>query len=158
MAKDFKDAFLAERVRALATVYLTRRDDLRIETKEGLGLDFLVYILKEEDPSQRPFGVLLRAEMAPVTPEQANALLHPSVSSFRELGTFPYPVCLFFFTMRDDKGYFTWLLEPLVNGQGKPRLRARSEADCKPLDREAIDRIVATVDHWYDALYADLKA
>jgi hypothetical protein len=158
MGKGFKEFFLAERGRALAIVYLTRREDLRIEAaKEELGLDFLVYIVKEEEPSQRPFGVLLRAEMAPVDPERANALLRPSVSNFRNLGTFPYPVCLFLLTMRDDRGYYTWLLEPLINGQGKPRLRERSEADCKPLDKEGIDEIVATVDRWYDALYDDLK-
>jgi hypothetical protein len=157
MGKGFKEFFLAERARALATVYLTRRDDLRIEAKEDLGLDYLVYIVKEEEPSQRPFGVLLRAEMAPVDPEQANALLRPAVVGFRNRGTFPYPVCLLFFTMRDDRGYYTWLLEPLVNGQGKPRLRERSEADCRPLDKEGINQIVATVDRWYDALYTDLK-
>ncbi len=26
-----------------------------------------------------------------------------------------------------------------------------------PLDRQALDQIIATVDRWYDALYADLK-
>jgi hypothetical protein len=52
--------------------------------------------------------------------------------------------------MRDDQGYYTWLLEPVITDSGRPKLIGRAEPDCRKLDDEALDHIVATVDTWYD--------
>jgi hypothetical protein len=108
MTKGFKDRFIAERARALAIMYLTRRDDLVLQDAEkDSGLDYLVDIVRPDNLSKRSFGVLLRAAMAPVTAEQADAELRPSLKAFQRRGPFPYPVCLFFFTMREDRAYYT---------------------------------------------------
>ncbi len=49
MTNESKERFLAERARALATVILTRRGDLTVvETKQDTGLDFHVYIDRED--------------------------------------------------------------------------------------------------------------
>ncbi len=96
--------------------------------------------------------------MAPTTTEHADQVLGPSLKAFRRLGQFPYPVCLFFFTMRDDRAYYTWLLEPVVTPRGKPKLARRAEAACEPLDNGGLDQLVSRVHAWYDALYADLSA
>jgi hypothetical protein len=73
VADDFKDRFLAERARAMATVILTRRDDLTIaETKDDTGLDYHVYVGRGGKAVRAMFGVLLRGVMSPVTPEHAN--------------------------------------------------------------------------------------
>ncbi len=127
MTKRFREFFMAERARALAVVYLTRRDDLVIrDAQNESGLDFLVDIVRRDDPLTRSFGILLRAEMAPVTLPHANELLGPSVQRFHRNGHFPYPVCLFLFTMREDHAYVTWLLEPVITAQGKPKLFTRA--------------------------------
>jgi hypothetical protein len=157
VADDFKERFLAERARALATVILTRRADLTVaETKDDTGLDYHVYISREGKPVRAMFGVLLRAVMAPVTADEANKLLAPALDSFRRMGRFTYPVCLFFFTMRDDHAFFCWLAEPVLATDGSPRLLHHRQAHCRDLDDEALDAIVRRVVSWYDALDAEL--
>jgi hypothetical protein len=151
MTKGFKEWFVADRARALATVYLTRRDDLAItDTKEQTGVEFLVSIRQNGKPSGRAFGVYLKGAMSPVSVEHANKVLKPSVEAFQRLGGFLYPVCLFFFTMVHNKGYFAWLLEP-VSDQGQPRLAKKDVAECEEMDHHTVDRIVERVNAWYDA-------
>jgi len=156
---DFKERFLADRARALATVLLTRRDDLTIDEAPGdAGLDFLVHVRRDGKPVRPMFGVLLRAAVAPATVEQANKILTPTVASFQRLGRFTYPVCLFFFTMREDQAFFAWLAEPILGEDGSPRLHPPKQADCRELDNDGLDAIVDRVLAWYDALEAELIA
>jgi hypothetical protein len=135
----FKEWFVAERARSLAAVFLTRRDDLDLEdSKEQTGLDYLVHIVHDHRPTGKSFGILLRGAMSPVTARHANKVLRPTVASFGRLSPFHYPVCLFFFTMRDDQGYYSWLLEPVITDQGSPQLTSRTEPDCRKLDDDAL--------------------
>jgi hypothetical protein len=51
---------IGERVRALATILLTRREDVSIRGVPGeYGLDFIVTIIHEDKPGLRQFGVTL---------------------------------------------------------------------------------------------------
>jgi hypothetical protein len=106
MTNEAKELFLADRVRALAAVLLTRRDDLTIaETKQSTGLDLHVYIDREDKPMRLIFGILLRGVSSPTTADGANKVLGPTMGQFQGMRKFTYPVCLFFFTMRDEKAY-----------------------------------------------------
>jgi hypothetical protein len=67
---------------------------------------------------------------------------------------FPFPVVLFFFTMENNEGWYTWVAEPVVSPGGAFELVQHSEASCRPLDTEAINEIVEAVDRWYDAFFA----
>ena len=72
--------FIEERVRALATMYLTRRKDLRLNFEEGDGgLDLVVEILRPEKSGRRMFGVELRGHAARIdrTGEQDAPGDHP---------------------------------------------------------------------------------
>jgi hypothetical protein len=152
----FKEWFIADRARNLAVVFLTRRADLDVQDiKEDTGLDYLVQIVPDHRPTGKTFGILLRGAMSPVTEEQANQVLKPTAASFGKLGPFYYPGCLFFFTMRDDQGYYTWLLEPVITARGSPKLAYRPDPDCRELDDAALDHIVSTVNAWYDVLPED---
>src|SRR3954454_5291009 len=114
MTSESKERFVADQVRALATIVLTRRGDLKIvETKKDTGLDFHVTIEREEKPMRLMFGVLLRGVPSPVAPEQAAKVLGPTMGQFQGLRKFTYPVCLLFFTTRDEQAYFAWLAEPV---------------------------------------------
>src|SRR6185312_11127947 len=107
MTNESKERFIADQVRALATIILTRRGDLTIaETKKDTGLDFHVTIDREDKPMRLVFGILLRGVASPVTAEQANKILGPTLGQFRGMRKFTYPVCLFFFTLRDEQGFF----------------------------------------------------
>ena len=135
-------------------VNLTRRDDLVVmHAGQGIGLEFIVYIAKgQEEQSIRQFGVFLRGTKSPVTVSHLDKVLRPTMQSFLRRGQFPYPVCLFDFTMDDDQGYYTWVAEPAVTSDG-PRLLMHDAAHCRKLDKEALDDIVDRVDRWYDAFF-----
>jgi hypothetical protein len=75
------------------------------------------------------------------------------MQSLLRVGPFPYPVCLFYFTMDDDQGYYSWVAEPAVEA-GQPRLLMHAAPHCRKLDAAALDDIVQKVDHWYDAFFS----
>jgi Domain of unknown function (DUF4365) len=146
--------FIGERARALALLLLTRRTDLEVlETKDDYGLDFVVLVRQKKKSSAR-FGVWLRGSKSSVDVEHANKVLRPSVRSFQRLGHYPFsfPVCLFFFTMEDEEGYYAWLMEPLIDPQKGVSLHVNEEADCKKLSNKALDEIVTRVQRWFDHL------
>jgi hypothetical protein len=150
--------FLGERTRAMATIVFTRRSDLSIvETKKGSGLDFHVYIDRDEKPMRLMFGVLLKGTPSPVTIDQANTVLGLTLEQFQRMGKFTYPVCLLFFTMRDEGVFFSWLAEPVVNG-GVPKLVHHDRADCVELANERLDQLVETIVSWYDSVETALIA
>src|SRR2546425_473449 len=107
MNREFQEWFVAERARALAMVVLTRRDDLVVkESKEENALDYTVYLKTEEDVGIRPFGVFLAATMSPVTLDVANQKLKTAMAKVQSIGPFQFPVCVFYFTVKDDQGYY----------------------------------------------------
>src|SRR5262249_16817678 len=94
------------------------------------------------------FGVAVVGDLGPVTDDKVTATLAPRVKALRE-GDHPYPVCLFYFTMRDDVARYAWVVEPVVSAD-VPSLPGPDHARCLLLDRPALDEIVARVDRWYD--------
>jgi hypothetical protein len=158
VTNESKQHFIADQVRALATIILTRRGDLTIvETKKDTGLDFHVYIDREDKPMRLVFGVLLRGVPSPVTPDHANAVLGPTMGHFQGMRKFTYPVCLFLFTTRDEQAFFSWLAEPVVN-DGVPKLVHHSQASIVPLTNELLDHLIQQIVDWYDAVEAVLIA
>jgi hypothetical protein len=158
MTDEAREQLLAEQVRALATIILTRRGDLTVrETRRDTGLDFHVHIDREDKPMRLVFGVLLRGVPSPVTAGQANKVLGPTMGQFRGMRKFTYPVCLFLFTLREEQAFFSWLAEPVVTG-GAPKLLHREKAACVALTDEQLSRVVEEVVAWYDAVEAVLIA
>ena len=152
MTSETNERYIGDQVRSRANVLLTRRDALRVvETKEQTDLDLHVYADREDKPMRIVFGVLLRGVPSPTTAEQANKVLVPTMGHFQGLRKFTYPVCLFFFTVREEQAFFSWLAEPVVNGEG-PKLVHHTQANCVELTdaflADAVERIVA----WYDAV------
>ena len=148
MTDEARELFLADRVRALAAVILTRRDDLTIaETKQSTGLDLHVFIDREDKPMRLAFGVLLRGAAAPLPADGANQVLGPTLGQFQGLRKFTYPVCLFFFTMRDERAYFAWLTEPVLTG-GAPKLVHHGRANCVELTDDLLDQVVERIVGW----------
>lgn len=158
MAGKTSERFIVERVEALAIMHLTRRPDLVV--RRGLWQDsevagLLVEIRERGRPSGwKTFGVYLDGAKAPMTMREANARLKTSLGRFfDDHGKPTIPYSLFYFTMEDDRGYVTWVAEPVVE-PGRYKLKYHeSRADCVRLDREALDGIVAAVDAYYEALY-----
>jgi hypothetical protein len=153
--KSSQQRFIAERVRALAVVYLTRRDDLIVTEEPGdVGIDLSVTLNVETKGRHRKFGVELRGDWAAVTADHANQVLRPAMHEMRRYGPFAFPVVLFFFTMENNEGWYTWAAEPVVSSTGEFEIVQRGEASCRPLNSGAIDEIVDAVDRWYDAFFS----
>ncbi len=158
MTREAKEQFLAERVRALATVILTRRDDLTVTaTKQGTGLDLHVAIEREDKPMRLTFGVLLRGVSSSVTAEHANKVLGPTMGQFQGMRKFTYPVCLFFFALRQEQAFFSWLAEPVLT-KGGPKLIHHDKGHCVDLTDELLGRVLDQVVAWYDAVETVLIA
>ncbi len=158
MTGEAKELFLADRMRAMAAVILTRRDDLVInETKQSTGLDLHVFIDREDKPMRLAFGILLRGAPSTVSAEHANTILGPTMGQFRGMRKFTYPVCLLFFTMREDQAFFSWLAEPVVTPAG-PKLVHHDKARCVALTDKLLGQVVEQVVGWYDAVEPVLTA
>jgi hypothetical protein len=143
-----KQRFIADRVRALAVVYLTRREDLIVsEETTDVGVDLWVTLDLEDTEGHRKFGVQLRGDWTAVTADDVNEVLYASMQSVLRHGPFPFPVVLFFFTMEKNEGWYTWVAEPVVSLGGGFEIVQHGEASGRPLNSEAIDR-------WYDAFFA----
>ena len=158
MTGETNERYLGSQVRSRANVILTRRDDLRVvQTKEQPHLDMHVYVDREDKPMRLVVGVLLRGVPSPTTAEQANKVLGPTMAFFQGLRKFTYPVCLFFFTVREEQAFFSWLAEPVVTG-GAPKLVHHDRANCAVLTDDFLDRAVEQIVAWYDAVQAVLIA
>lgn len=149
MKRDLQD-FINERAEHLAVVYLTRRQDLVIERMTAdYGLDMLVTILRDKLPTGRVFGVQVKGQdkaFKDDIQEVSLSFSRKETSYFQEL---PFPVCLFLFTMEDDKGYYRWIKYPV--GESNQVLRSIEQDRWHPLDEQEIGQIVDDVKAWYDA-------
>jgi hypothetical protein len=150
-----QEYFIAERARILALVYLTRREDLIVtEETADVGVDLWVTLNRGNKGGHRKFGVQIKGARAAVAPGQINKTLRPGIQQMLRHRPFPFPVVLFFFTMENNEGWYTWVAEPVVSSAGDFEIVEHSEASCRPLDTEAINEVVEAVDRWYDAFFA----
>src|SRR5262249_37293913 len=105
MSDQQQEWFIEERTRALAMIHLTRREDLAVANADrGSGLQLVVSITKGKgEPSLRQFGVFLRGTKPPTTEADLDRTLRPTVRELLRAGEYPYPACLFHFSMDDDQ-------------------------------------------------------
>jgi hypothetical protein len=149
--------FVEKRVRALALMLLTRRDDLLIEeVKDDIGLDFIVRFHTKGKEGLREFGIKLGGGWSAVSEEQIGLLVRPTVKELNRYGPFLRPVCLFLFTMENDDGWYAWVAEPIETEDGQVLLRYGDEPACQPLHKGTLKDIIERVDGWYDAMFANL--
>lgn len=139
------ESFLAQRAESLAYVHLSRLPNLHVHRQHGsdLGLDYLVEITRNGEPTGRFFAVEVKgtnSERARL-PKQVWALSHPEI---------PMPVCLLVFTLQNDKGYFAWIKEPIGSN-----LVLRSINESVKLQELTTDKLadaVSKVQSWYESL------
>jgi hypothetical protein len=138
--------YVEERLHALAVVSLTRRNDLALmNPPEGSGLDFIVEIEKRGRPTGRRFGVQLLPLNGATRMREVPWVDSPT-----------FPVCIFAFDVADERAGYAWPREPVVTEEGVAKLVEHTGQGYEELDRKALDRIVAQVNRWYDALLKNL--
>lgn len=152
--KEKEAWYIRQRAESLAVMYLTRRNDLIVSRQQkDYGLDFLVTITQGGGYSGRLFGVEVKATAStPKSSQQDNFITIPiAEAEINYLTEFPFPVCLFFFTLDNDYGYYKWLLEPVVEAQHNPKLNFNQSNQLKKLSDEAIDDMISSINLWYDS-------
>jgi hypothetical protein len=160
MTDEAKERFLADRVRALAAVRLTRRDDLTTgETRQGTGLDLHVYIDRKDKPMRLAFGVLLRGVASPTTADGGRREQGPGpddgpVSGDAEIHVPRLSVLL------HDAGRGGLLLVARRAGADRrpPKLVHHGKADCVELTDDLLGQVVERIVGWYDAVEGVLIA
>jgi hypothetical protein len=147
--------YIGQRSEALAIMYLTRRDDLIIsrQKEEERGLDFLVTLLKDGGYSGRLFGVQVKATVSTPKLVQRDDIIEikSALKPLQSLAELPFPVCLFFFTLENDQGYYKWILDPVLEGQSNSKLFFNKSNEFKKLNDDAIGNIISIVNSWYDS-------
>jgi hypothetical protein len=146
--------YIGQRSEALAIMYLTRRDDLIIsrQKEKDRGLDFLVTLLKDGGYRGRLFGVQVKATVStPKLVQRDNIIeIKLNLDSLQSLAELPFPVCLFFFTLENDQGYYKWILEPVIEGQNNSKLFFNNSNNFKKLTGEEIGYLISAVNSWYE--------
>jgi hypothetical protein len=137
--------YYEERAQSLALMYLTRRKDLVIKKQQDdYGLDFLVTILHNEAYTGRIFGI-----------EVVSALDLSKVTRFTKYqealyNDIPFPICLFFFSMSDDKAYYRWIKKPVTEAKNWPYLELSQSQTLVSLTNRELERIINEVNMWYE--------
>ena len=141
--------FVEERAEHLAMMHLTRRDDLRVVRRDDPpGMDLLVTILTDGLFSGRQFGVVLKARMGgQKAPRVDSRLIAREQVHFKDV---PFPVCMFFFSLDSDLGYYRWVVEP-SGDSGTATLDLPGQMLLEALTPVSLGTIVDRVNAWYDA-------
>ena len=150
--------FVEHRAKALATVFLTARNNIRTyDVKDFGGIDFLARIDPVGGRFERLFGVVLKSTTNPLpTEKHANNLLNSWARQTPLLQVFPFPVLILIFSMQEDDGYYDWQVEPLASIQ-QPALNIKSTFKTARTNKKALDIISQEIEMWYSKYYANVN-
>lgn len=157
MAKRFPSAFIESRAFSLASVVLTRRDDLELTTFRSGRLDIMARVASGDASREKYFGVGLHASAERLaSPKEADRHL---AAEMKRRGAeavpilLPFPALALDFSMPDDAAFYTWTNEPALDAEGAAMIRTVLAPACAKFDRKALDRVVEQVKDWYDRLF-----
>ena len=117
------------------------------------GLDFLITITKDGVYTGRLFGIEVKATDSKSNLKKHNDILKLDKNRLSILEKFkdlPFPVCLFFFILENDQGYYKWILEPKIDGEKQVKLHFNEDDELKKLDDKEIANIILSINSWYD--------
>jgi hypothetical protein len=152
-------SLIENRAKILAMVQFTSRPDIHVsDLKDDGGLDLLVRIVSDGPGYQKFFGVLLKGTNQPLpNADRATQSLGKTKFEGRLSSKYSFPVIVLLFSMVDDKGYFAWSIEPIVDRSGEPKLKLHESLSCAPFDRSTLQIIVDRVNEWHDSLVSFLE-
>jgi hypothetical protein len=144
-----------ERAYALATIFLTRRDDFKIYRSgdDAHGVDLVVHLEDNNRLSERIFGVIIKYTSATRDVKKEGFDIP---SRYLKIGT-SIPIMILVFTMQSNEGFFKWLFEPVIideraklgtiDSKNTASIRLRGFME---LDIAALDTIASQINKWYD--------
>ncbi len=157
---ETENKFIVNRAETLAREFLTRRPEVAIHPFADHDLDLVVTLSPSASlkvPGFSPFGVIVWGTDKPVSSEKA-------ASSFatrrwksendrtKNSHTYFMPVLALLYGVKDDVGYYAWIVEPRLPNDGPPKLFTNEYLDCIPIMRNSLDDIVQEIAKWYTRL------
>src|SRR4051812_34675693 len=110
-----ENSMVEQRSELLARVFLTRRLNINVHPfgdKADEGIDFICTLNHDRVEGFLPFGVLVWGTAKELATEaDATAFGRQKKKAIKQ-ETFFIPVIVLLFSMHNDEGYFSWLVEP----------------------------------------------
>lgn len=157
MAMAFKGFFVVERARALMQMLLTRHEDLEIkEARQDGALDYFISVRREGAYDGCQIALVIKAAMSFAADAETKSQLREAAERVHNIGSCNFPVALFFFTAKDDRGYFAWVWEPEIDENGAPKLVFQPNPSLRDLNDKSLNETIETASIWYDAVHAAL--
>ena len=153
--------YVAKRAELLAQLVLTRRKGVQLlsfTVGSHMGIDLIAQLpplrpSNHDKPIQPYLCVQVRGTSEPLEDEQtATAYAKRYWESEQPSGMFLSPVVSFLFSVDGDKGYFSWAMEPRVDGEEGPSLSRVEVPEMTKITRKSIDAILDEVEKWFDAM------
>ena len=121
--------FVSMRAEALASLYLSHRDDLEIvRAPLHAGYHFLVYVSGGPLVGQKVLAIAAKGRRsAGAASKKANEPVFSVDLAAREGLDARLPWCVFLFNVDTEDGYYRWLYEPLITLQGQADLRLNAQ-------------------------------
>jgi len=130
-------------------VQFTSRSDLQvIDFPEDSELNLLVRVLSGNKGDQKFFGVRLKGTRQLLSsPDEAARHLRPLYrkKANQPLPKYGFPVVVLLFSMQNDRGFYSWQIEPIIDQTKEPRLKVHDTFSCSVFDRASLDSIVKKV-------------
>lgn len=144
-----EDRFFETRATQLAIVHLTRRADVQVtrEVRDDYNkvIDLLVSLLEDG----HNVGCLLAVEVKAAMSEKEIQGSQKQWGQDNALNSYRLPLCLFVFSMDNDRGFWQWVRKPNMDGDEKRSLVSNDDRGFKPLTNEALDEILSSIRAWY---------
>src|SRR5204863_232628 len=109
--------YIEQRAELLANLVLTRRKDLIVTTlneSADIGIDLFVSVITKEvgEGVVPSFGVEVKGTVNPLEDESsANKYGNRQMKHWKSRGFEMMPLLVFLFSMENDQGYYSWLME-----------------------------------------------
>jgi hypothetical protein len=150
--------YVGQRAKLLASLVLTRRKDIRLITLDApqdSGIDLLAQMTTPVMNGQvlPSFGIEVKGTGEPLIDEHsATKFANHSRKHWPFQGLFFLPIVVFLFSMEEDQGYFSWLMQPHVSKEDGPTLFRVASLEMKKITKKSVDSMIHQVEQWSEAM------
>ncbi len=149
--------YVGRRSELLAQLVLTRRKGVSVFSlgNGDIGIDLVAHLPPMpvkglEKPIQSSLAVVVKGTSAALDREEdANSYAKRTWKPLSANALILSPVVVLLFSMEGDRGFYSWLMEPRLYGEGVPGLDFVETPDMTKITRKTIDHVFDEVESWY---------
>lgn len=132
-------------------VYLTTRPEIEVFVVGAMeAVDLLARINRPDTGPGAVIGVIVKGTSTPLPiPKAADTYLGRLFKHYEDGPPVSMPLLILTFSMRNDAGYVTWMVEPSSRGD-IPKLIIHKHPRNVPATKDVLDEILEKVNDWSD--------